>query len=79
MRTIASQWESFKAAACPPGASAAQLQEFRRALYAGAQAMLGITWGIGEDKVSEAAGVAILHGLHVEASQFALDVAEGRA
>lgn len=79
MRTIAAQWESFRAAVYPPGTSDVQLQECRRAFYAGAQGMQSILHELAAPEVSEDAGVAVLEGLKQEASGFAVEVLAGRA
>ena len=78
-RTIAGLWASYSSSVLPASAGEIQRQETRRAFYAGASGLLGIMSGIGEPDVSEDAGVAVMEGLHQEATAFAQDVIEGRA
>lgn len=77
MNTIQEQWESFRKAVIPPTAGPVQVQEMRRAFYAGAEAMWRINMAIGEDSVSEDGGVAILEGVNQEIRQFVEQVQRG--
>lgn len=79
MNTIQEQWEQFSALVLPPDLSAIQAQEMRRAFYAGVQAMINIQWEIGDESISEAAGVQMLEGIHDECRRFALEIANGKA
>lgn len=77
--TIAEQWAAFEAAVVPKSAPPVQRQEMRRAFYAGAEAMLRMQWDIGDEAVSENAGVAMMEGWHDECRRFAQQVANGAA
>ncbi|MBZ0086495.1 MAG: hypothetical protein K8F33_00100 [Thermomonas sp.] len=79
MNTVQEQWDGFRKLVVPKDAPEVQVTEMRRAFYAGVEAMLRIQWAIGDDAVSEDAGVAILEGVHDECRRFAEDVANGAA
>lgn len=79
MNTIQAQWSTFEAMVVPKNAPPVQRQEMRRAFYAGAEAMMRIQWAIGDESISEDAGVAILEGCRDEAQRFALQVQNGSA
>lgn len=79
MRTVADQWASFRAIAYPPHLPASQERELRRTFYAGFTAALGIVLDLGNDDVSEDAGVGILEGLRSEVQAFSDAVANGRS
>lgn len=79
MNTIADQWTAFDALVVPKSAGPAQRQEMRRAFYAGAEAMLRLQFSIGDEAVSEEAGVAMMEGWHDECRRFAVQVQEGNA
>ena len=74
MNTIKEQWDSFRMLVVPADASEVQLQETRRAFYAGAEAMMRIQFNIGDKDVSEDEGVAILSACHDEAEEVAQKV-----
>lgn len=79
-KTIAEQWEIWRAAVMPPDVHEVQLTEMRRAFYAGATVLLSaLTIGLDEDSEPTADDVAYLERLHQEMKQFSRDVGEGRA
>ena len=63
-------WQSYSKAVMPNNAPPIQVQEMRRAFYAGATAMLDITKLLGEEDVSEETGVAALEALQQEIVDF---------
>ena len=77
-RTIADMWATYQGAVLPDDAPPIQVQETRRAFYAGAHILLCDLPGMTED-VSEDAGVARLEALHRECQAFFVLVAAGRA
>ena len=78
-RRIETGWRTYAEHVLPAGAPSVQTQETRRAFYAGAWHMLNLLAELGEDSVSEDAGVDVLEALTAEARQFSKDVEEGRA
>jgi hypothetical protein len=64
MKTIQSQWESFKKNVIPANAPKVQQEEMERAFYAGSQAMLQMHVQIAEHR--ENAAVQMLDNLHQE-------------
>lgn len=70
MNTIGEQWDSYRDTVIPKSAGAVQIEEARRAFYAGANATLGVMSRVSEADVSEMAGVHILEGLHDEMRRF---------
>ena len=79
MNTIQEQWNSFAEWVVPKDAPSIQRQEMRRAFYSGAEAMMRIQWNIGDNSISEDAGVAILEGCREEMKIFATQVKNGCA
>lgn len=79
MDTIAAFWESYRREVLPADAPDIQVQECRRAFYAGAKAVVAIVTEIGDDSVTEDQGLDILTGLHEECRTFVADVMRGRA
>lgn len=79
MNTVASEWEGYVEAVMPKDAPPIQRKEMRRSFYAGAAAILAIQSDISSDQVSEAAGVAILQGLHEEMRDFLVQMKNGSA
>lgn len=79
MRTVQEQWESYRDSVIPKNASAIQVQECRRAFYAGAYASLDLFTSIGEPGISEDAGIALIEGLRSELEDFAGGVGAIRA
>lgn len=76
--TIRDGWLSYRRDIIPANAPAVQVQECRRAFYAGAHALLCIVTSLGDDSVPEDAGVDVLAALHSESQKFADDVKAGR-
>ena len=76
---IATAWVSYMDEVIPHNAPPVQIQECKRAFYAGAQALLTLVTDLGEDNVSEDAGVLLLEAMHVEMRAFLKDVKAGRA
>lgn len=70
MRTIQQQWESYAAAVIPKDAPTVQIQECRRAFYAGAMAMNTVYLSTSTPDVSESAGVQIVEGVQQELKAF---------
>jgi len=79
MNTIQEQWDVFSLMVVPKGASTVQKQEMRRAFYAGAEAMMRIQFTVGDNNMSETAGVQVLEGCRDELNRFAQQVAQGKA
>lgn len=79
MTTVAAFWESYRREVLPANAPAVQVQECRRAFYAGVKATLAVLLEIGDDSVSEDQGVELIERLHDECRVFTADVLEGRA
>jgi hypothetical protein len=79
MRTIAALWESYSREVIPAAANDIQRQEMRRAFYAGAGSMMGLVYDLGEDSISEDAGIAVMQGLVDEAHAFSAAVVAGQA
>jgi len=79
MNTIQEQWISFEALVVPKNAHKVQRQEMRRSFYAGAEAMMRIQFQVGDESISEDAGVAILEGCRDEMKIFCEQVQNGKA
>jgi hypothetical protein len=77
--TVAAFWERYRREVLPVTAPAIQVQECRRAFYAGVKAMLAVLLEIGDDAVSEDEGVELIERLHEECRVLVADVLEGRA
>lgn len=67
---IATEWQEYGTKVLPPNCSQIQLQETRRAFYAGVVSALHIMSKIGEDDCTEEEGATILEGLQQECEQF---------
>ena len=78
MRSVKQMWDSF-AYVLPGDAPDVQRTEMRRAFYAGAWGVLMEAHAIGEESVSEAAGIAHLEALRAELMQFHADLRAGKA
>lgn len=63
-------WQKYDAAVMPRTASAEQIRETRRAIYAGAQLMMSILQGIQRDEVPEDEAAAILESISEELQTF---------
>jgi hypothetical protein len=77
-QSVEQQWEEFWQAVAPKDASPIQQQEMRRAFYAGAWAMLMGCAGIGDDSVSEDAGVEQLEAWKQEMEAFLVLLQQGK-
>jgi hypothetical protein len=78
--TVAEMWADYQRNVLPPDAGEIQVQECRRAFYAGAHAMYtDCTWGIGDPSVPERVGEAHLEKIHDELQAFKRDVLGKRA
>lgn len=80
MKTVAQRWDEFRAGVIPKGAGPTQVQEMRRAFYAGFSSSLqaGIEMA-DESKDNDDVGATMIQKLHVECRAFAQAVASGRA
>ncbi len=76
---IQEAWLDFKRKVIPEDAPNIQLQECRRAFYAGAQSSFSVYVSIGDEVVSEDDGVKILEDLRDELAEFPKMILEGRA
>jgi hypothetical protein len=73
METVAESWATFRKAAVPKGAGPGQELDMKKAFYAGAYFLLiSLNVTIGDDSVSEDAGVNMLTALREEIEAFAL-------
>lgn len=80
MRLIAEQWATYRERVLPAAVSVMQIQECRRAFYAGAQALyFGIMAGLSPGPEPTDADEEFLKAAEVELQEFAADVAAGRA
>lgn len=70
MNTIQEGWIGYSKGVIPKDASAVQIEETRRAFYAGAAQVLGVMYEVGSRDLSEPAGVGILEGMHEEVRVF---------
>lgn len=73
------EWQSYRRKVLPAAAPPVQVQECRRAFYAGAMAAFAIYHAIGDDAISEDEGVQILSDLQDELDEFPKLVREGKA
>lgn len=71
---ILAAWQSFERAVIPPEAPPLQHEECRRAFYAGAAAMFSLVADVGEDAVSEEAGVQMVAALNQELRAYMQDL-----
>jgi len=77
---LAEQWATYRERVVPPTAGQLQVQESRRAFYAGAEAFFRVCMrGLepGTEPTEEDFG--LMEALDAELREFARDVAEGRA
>jgi hypothetical protein len=78
--TIKEQWESYVRAVMPASVGQVQLQETRRAFYAGAYAMItALTAGVSDEAEMTPQDVNVMESLHRELEQFYSDVKQGKA
>lgn len=76
--TIASQWQSYEAQVLPKGCSPVQLQETRRAFYAGAASILAHMATLSEEDISEEEGSDIIEELMQESRDFTARIGRDR-
>ena len=70
-RTLADMWASYARMVIPPGTSAAAIKNNKFAFYGGASYVLDVLITIGDDDVSEDAGVDAIARLRQELELFA--------
>ena len=68
--TVKQEWEDFKQKIIPAGAPEIQVQEMRRAFYAGALILLGLVATLSEEAESEESGAEELDKLDKELKDF---------
>lgn len=69
-KRIESEWNKFEKAVMPKDASTLQRVEMRRAFYAGAWMMLQAAKELGDESISEDAGVMALEAMEAECIEF---------
>jgi hypothetical protein len=80
MTTVRKEWESYRRTVLPATAPAIQLQESRRAFYAGAEMLMcAILRSLDPSPDAVASDMALIAALDAELRQFATDVQQGRA
>ena len=70
MQTIKAQWEEFKKATIPKEAGETQLQETRRAFYAGAKVLFDSFLSASENQLNDLDGAKIIEGYDNELHEF---------
>jgi hypothetical protein len=70
-RTLADAWAMYAQLVIPAGTSALQIDRLQFAFYAGASYALDMLVAIGDDAVSEEAGIETLERLTQELERFA--------
>lgn len=80
-KIIESAWRDYEAKVLNPHTvGPIQLQETRRAFYAGAQALFGgLVNGVADDDETTNEDISMMNSVDAELKQFADDVANGRA
>jgi len=76
MNTIQSSWEQYKNIVIPNNASAYQIEETRKAFYAGVEFMIQMSYLMGREDLSEEACIAMMQGIHEEFENFLLELDE---
>lgn len=72
-------WRTYVERVVPKGAPPVQIQESRRAFYAGAQGLLSLIMGhLDPDENPTDADLKFMDGLHEELQQFMRDVVAGK-
>lgn len=77
--TVRAGWQSYAEQILPADAPDVQRIETKRAFYAGAVHIMSINWGIGDDSVTEVAGVATLEAISQELLEFGELIKKGYA
>ena len=70
MNTIQQAWESYLCEVIPADASPVQIEEIRRAFYAGAVSFCSIVVNLDDEDLSPYAALAMFNGLVDELKQF---------
>lgn len=77
---MAEQWNAFALRVLPPGCSAVQRQEMRRAFYAGAESILfRVIMGFAPETEPTDADMQLMTDVNQELIDFAKAVKDGRA
>lgn len=79
MSFIQQLWESYANEVVPKGAPPIQIQETRRAFYAGATALLQAQMALGDEGVTEEEGVRFFEDISEDIKEFLSLVEEGKA
>jgi len=80
LESIAQAFATYRQHVIPDNASDVQIEECRRAFYAGSYALLmNVAYNIGDDSTSEEEGVEQLEALKVECETFMRNVGEPQA
>jgi len=78
-RRFRAEWLDYVARVMPPDVPAIQMQETRRAFYAGAQSLLALVMrDLEPDSEPTDADLAFMEALHQELQQFGRDVGTSR-
>jgi hypothetical protein len=75
VRTIARQWEMFRAAVVSPNAPPEQVREMKIAFYGGFSGAQAEYMQIAADDLSEEAAMGVMTGFTQEAAEFAAQLA----
>lgn len=79
VESVAESWETYRQAVLPKNASPVQVQETRRAFYAGSYFMLmNVAHNVGDEEASEEEGIENLERLKAECEVFAASVGTPR-
>jgi len=77
---IGEQWETYRTKVIPKSAGAVQLQETRRAFYAGAEAMYRVVMEmLSPESEPTEADIQAMQEIMQEMASFAKDVVDGKA
>ncbi len=79
MKSIKQEWELYKVVVVPAGASPIQLQETRRAFYAGAEAMTRLMHAATTQTATEEEGMQAFAEIERELQDFTRQVQAGEA
>ena len=79
MRTLDTKWNDYVTTVLPQNCSAVQLQETKRAFYAGAAGLLGLFFEANDSDLPDEAVSQLVETWHDECVLFSQAVAEGRA
>ncbi len=76
MNTIQSKWESFRKDVIPEDASVIQVEEMKKAFYAGAASILGLQLYDMDETISEEAGAAMMNGWFEECKSYMMSMTQ---